>query len=56
MPSTTCLRLRDSSLLCRSTIIRGVIAASQFKTPNGVVLYIYSEREPNAEFKQYYKT
>jgi uncharacterized glyoxalase superfamily protein PhnB len=24
--------------------------------PNGVVLYIYSEREPNAEFKQYYKT
>jgi len=24
--------------------------------PNGVALYIYSEREPNAEFKQYYKT
>ena len=24
--------------------------------PNGVALYIYSEREPNADFKQYYKT
>lgn len=24
--------------------------------PNGVVLYIFSEREPSAEFKQYYKT
>jgi uncharacterized glyoxalase superfamily protein PhnB len=24
--------------------------------PNGVALYIYSEREPNDEFKQYYKT
>ena len=23
--------------------------------PNGIVLYIYSEREPSAEFKQYYK-
>jgi uncharacterized glyoxalase superfamily protein PhnB len=23
--------------------------------PNGVVLYIYSDREPRAEFKQYYK-
>jgi uncharacterized glyoxalase superfamily protein PhnB len=23
--------------------------------PNGVVLYIYSEREPSAEFKQYYR-
>ena len=23
--------------------------------PNGVVLYIYSEREPDPEFKQYYK-
>jgi uncharacterized glyoxalase superfamily protein PhnB len=23
--------------------------------PNGVVLYIYSDREPSAEFKQYYK-
>lgn len=24
--------------------------------PNGVMLYIYSEREPSAEFKQYYKS
>jgi len=24
--------------------------------PNGIVLYIYSEREPSAEFKQYYKS
>ena len=24
--------------------------------PNGVALYIYSGREPNADFKQYYKT
>ena len=24
--------------------------------PNGVVLYIYSEREPSPEFKQYYKS
>ncbi|MEQ1720647.1 MAG: VOC family protein [Nitrosomonas sp.] len=24
--------------------------------PNGVALYIYSEREPSPEFKQYYKT
>ncbi|MDP3090501.1 MAG: VOC family protein [Nitrospira sp.] len=24
--------------------------------PNGVMLYIYSEREPNAEFKQFCKT
>lgn len=24
--------------------------------PNGVALYIYSEREPDAEFKPYYKT
>jgi uncharacterized glyoxalase superfamily protein PhnB len=24
--------------------------------PNGVALYIYSEREPSSEFKQYYKT
>ncbi len=24
--------------------------------PNGIVLYIYSEREPSAEFKPYYKT
>ena len=23
--------------------------------PNGITLYIYSEREPNEEFKQYYK-
>jgi uncharacterized glyoxalase superfamily protein PhnB len=23
--------------------------------PNGIVLYVYSEREPAAEFKQYYK-
>ncbi|HPT49432.1 MAG TPA: VOC family protein [Accumulibacter sp.] len=23
--------------------------------PNGITLYIYSEREPNPEFKQYYK-
>lgn len=23
--------------------------------PNGVALYIYSEREPSSEFKQYYK-
>jgi len=23
--------------------------------PNGITLYIYSEREPDAEFKQYYK-
>lgn len=23
--------------------------------PNGVVLYIYAEREPDAEFKQYYQ-
>lgn len=23
--------------------------------PNGVVLYIFSEREPSAEFKQYFK-
>ncbi len=23
--------------------------------PNGIVLYIYSEREPNPEFRQYYK-
>jgi uncharacterized glyoxalase superfamily protein PhnB len=23
--------------------------------PNGVVLYIYSDREPGAEFRQYYK-
>lgn len=23
--------------------------------PNGIVLYIYSEREPSAEFKQYYR-
>jgi uncharacterized glyoxalase superfamily protein PhnB len=23
--------------------------------PNGITLYIYSEREPNDEFKQYYK-
>ncbi len=22
--------------------------------PNGIVLYVYSEREPSAEFKQYY--
>ena len=24
--------------------------------PNGIVLYIYSEREPSPEFKQYYKS
>ncbi len=24
--------------------------------PNGIVLYVYSEREPNEEFKPYYKT
>ncbi len=24
--------------------------------PNGIVLYIYSEREPSSEFKQYYKS
>ena len=24
--------------------------------PNGVALYIYSEREPSPEFRQYYKT
>lgn len=24
--------------------------------PNGIVLYIYSEREPEAEFKQHYKS
>lgn len=24
--------------------------------PNGIILYIYSEREPSAEFKQYYKS
>ncbi len=24
--------------------------------PNGILLYIYSEREPSAEFKQYYRT
>ena len=24
--------------------------------PNGVVLYIFSDREPNAEFKQYFKS
>ena len=24
--------------------------------PNGVVLYIYSDREPSPEFKQYYKS
>lgn len=24
--------------------------------PNGLVLYIYSEREPSSEFKQYYKS
>lgn len=24
--------------------------------PNGIVLYIYSEREPSAEFKPYYKS
>jgi uncharacterized glyoxalase superfamily protein PhnB len=24
--------------------------------PNGVILYIYSEREPSPEFKQYYKS
>ncbi len=24
--------------------------------PNGVVLYIYSDREPSSEFKQYYKS
>lgn len=23
--------------------------------PNGIVLYVYSEREPSPEFKQYYK-
>lgn len=23
--------------------------------PNGIVLYIYSEREPSADFKQYYR-
>jgi uncharacterized glyoxalase superfamily protein PhnB len=23
--------------------------------PNGIVLYIYSDREPSSEFKQYYK-
>lgn len=24
--------------------------------PNGITLYLYSEREPSKEFKQYYKT
>ena len=23
--------------------------------PNGIILYIYSEREPSEEFRQYYK-
>ncbi|WP_083767138.1 VOC family protein [Geotalea daltonii] len=25
------------------------------KDPNGIMLYLYSDREPSEEFKQYYK-
>jgi uncharacterized glyoxalase superfamily protein PhnB len=60
-------RVADVDAECRSLTAAGLAVvmpledhpwgdrAFAVQDPNGVVLYIYSEREPDPEFKQYYK-
>ena len=53
MQSITASQRRDSPPSCLSKITRGVIEGFAILDPNGVTLYIYSNREPSEEFKQY---
>jgi uncharacterized glyoxalase superfamily protein PhnB len=59
-------RVADADAECRSLTAAGLAVVMPLEDhpwgdrgfavqdPNGVVLYVYSEREPDPEFKQYY--